>query len=75
MKEFSEIYNWRSKVVHTGKLPNKTKKTPFTHEEVQQFIERAQDLCRESIMKILDDRKFPDWNSLILGGEAEQASS
>ena len=75
MKEFSEIYNWRSKVVHTGKLPNKTKKTPFTHEEVQQFIERAQDLCRESIMKILDDGKFPDWNSLILGGEVEQASS
>ena len=75
MKEFSEIYNWRSKVVHTGKLPNRTKKTPFTHEEVQQFIERAQDGCRESILKILDDGEFPDWNSLILGGEEEQASS
>ena len=75
MKEFSEIYNWRSKVVHTGKLPNKTKKTPFTHKEVQQFIENAQDRCRESILKILEDGKFPDWNSLILGGEEEQASS
>ena len=75
MKEFSEIYAWRSKVVHTGKLPNKTKKTPFTHEEVQQFIERAQDLCRESIMKILEDGEFPDWNNLILGGEEEQAGS
>ena len=75
MKEFSEIYNWRSKVVHTGKLPNKTKKTPFTHKEVQQFIENAQDRCRESILKILEDGKFPDWNSLILGGEEEQAGS
>ena len=29
----------------------------------------------ESIKKILEDGKFPDWNSLILGGEEEQASS
>ena len=75
MKEFSEIYNWRSKVVHTGKLPNKTKKTSFTSGEVRQFIEDAQDRCRESIIKILEDGEFPDWNSLILGGEDEQASS
>ena len=71
MKEFGEIYRWRSKVVHTGKLPNKKKKTPFTHEEVKHFIERAQELCRDSIMKILDDGHFPDWNSLILGVETE----
>ena len=75
MKEFSEIYNWRSKVVHTGKLPNRTKKTPFTPKEVNQFIERAQNLCRDSIMKILEDEQFPDWNSLLLGGEDEQESS
>ena len=71
MKEFKEIYDWRSKVVHTGKLPNKTKKTPFTYEEVQQFIERAQDLCRESILKIMEDRKFPNWNNLILDSEVQ----
>ena len=75
MKEFSEIYNWRSKVVHTGKLPNKTKKTTFTPGEIDKFIERAQDLCRESIIKILEDGKFPKWSSLILGGEDEQAGS
>ena len=75
MKEFSEIYNWRSKVVHTGTLPNKTKKTTFTPGEINKFIERAQDLCRDSIMKILEDGEFPDWNSLILGGRDEQASS
>ena len=62
-KEFREIYRWRSSVVHTGKLPkkeiNKNKKRPFIHEEVKQFIENAQDRCRESILKILDDGEFP----------------
>ncbi len=62
MEEFKKIYDWRSKVVHTGKLPNK---------EVDKIIERAQDLCRQSIMKILEDGEFPEWNSLILGGAAE----
>ena len=71
MKEFKKIYDWRSKVVHTGKLPNKKKKTPFTYKEVDKIIERAQDLCRQSIMKILEDAEFPEWNSLILGGGAE----
>ena len=70
MKDFSQIYEWRSKVVHTGKLPNKTKKTPFTPEEVTEFITKAQDLCRDSIIKILENGKFPDWNSLILGDES-----
>lgn len=71
MKDFSKIYEWRSKVVHTGKLPNKTRRMPFTPEEVEAFIAKAQDLCRASIMKILEDGKFPDdWNSLILGEES-----
>ena len=67
MDEFKAIYDWRSTVVHTGKLPNKTKRTPFTPEEVEMFITRAQDLCRQSILKILEDAEFPDWNNLILG--------
>ncbi len=70
MKEFKAIYDWRSTVVHTGKLPEKgsgKKKKPYTQEEVREFITRAQDLCRDSILKILEDGKFPDWNDLILG--------
>lgn len=67
MKKFKSIYDWRSKAVHTGRIPNKTKKTPFTQEEITEFITKAQDLCRESILKILEDGQFPDWNSLILG--------
>ena len=79
MKEFGEIYDWRSKVVHTGKLPkkqrNKRKKKPFTHEEIMKFTAKAQDLCRESILKILKDGQFPDWNSLILDGDNKWVSS
>ena len=70
MKDFSQIYKWRSKVVHTGKLPNKTKRTPFTQQEIKEFIKKAQDYCQDSILKILKDGKFPDndyWDSLILG--------
>ena len=70
MKEFKTIYDWRSTVVHTGKLPNKTKRTPYTPEEVKAFIAKAQNLCRDSIIKILEDGKFPDWNDLILGEES-----
>ena len=70
MKDFSKIYEWRSKVVHTGKLPNKTRRTPYTPEEAEAFIAKAQDLCRDSIMKILEDGEFPDWNDLILGEDA-----
>ncbi len=70
IKEFKAIYDWRSTVVHTGKLPEKgsgKKKKPYPPEEIGAFITKAQDLCRDSIMKILEDGKFPDWNSLILG--------
>lgn len=71
MKEFTEIYRWRSSVVHTGKLPkkelNNKKKRPFTQQEITEFITNAQDLCRKSIIKILEDGEFPDWNNLILG--------
>ena len=75
MKEFQEIYAWRSSVVHTGKLPkkkiSKKRKRPYTGDEVAAFVRRTQDLCRESILKIIEDGGFPDWDSLILGVETE----
>ena len=71
MKEFGEIYDWRSTVVHTGKLPDKKigrrNKRPYTQKETEEFITTAQNLCLDSIKKILKDGKFPDWNSLVLG--------
>lgn len=62
MENFKKIYKWGSKSVHTGRLHNKT-----TQQEIVEFTEKAQDLCRDSILKILEDGKLPDWNDLILG--------
>ena len=67
IEEFKAIYTLRSNAVHNGKLPQTVKIRKGKSVRTSKFIERAQDLCRESIMKILEDGKFPDWNSLILG--------
>ena len=59
MKKFKAIYDWRSAVVHTGKLSKKgrgkKRKKSYTQEEVREFIRNAQDLCRQSLIKILED--------------------
>ena len=67
--EVKKIYSLRSKAVHTGTVDGKCEKERIATSEL---ILRAQDLCRDSIMKILKekickDKKFPDWNDLILG--------
>ncbi|MCY4402272.1 MAG: HEPN domain-containing protein [Candidatus Poribacteria bacterium] len=65
-KKFGEIYDWRSKAVHTGKLPKKTKN--LSQEEIDAFIEEAQNYCQDSILKVLKQGKFPDnWDELIFG--------
>ena len=63
MKDFKKIYDWCSTAVHTGKLPKKAKNR-------SEFIEEAQNLCQDSILKILEDGEFPDWNNLILGADS-----
>ena len=77
--EFDAIYTLRSEAVHNGKLSPKVKirkgnkviegKSVPTSE----FIPKAQDLCRDSIIKFLEDGEFPDdeyWKDLILGEES-----
>ena len=70
LTKFKQIYDHRSNAVHSGKLDEKVK---FGGERIpiSEFIEKAQGLCRESIMKILEDGRFPNWNDLILGSEVE----
>ena len=65
-KTFGKIYDWRSDAVHTGKLPKKTKN--LSQEEIEEFIETAQNHCRNSILKILKEGEFPaNWDDLIFG--------
>ena len=66
LKKFKQIYSGRSKAVHNGKL-DQTVKFGEEHIPISEFIQRAQDLCRESIVKILEAGEFPEWNDLILG--------
>ena len=66
MKEFRAIYDCRSDAVHKGKL-DQTVKFGEEHIPISEFIQRAQDLCWESIVKILEAGEFPEWNDLILG--------
>ena len=65
--EFKAIYTLRSKAVHNGELPQKIKIRKGESVPTSEFIPRAQDLCLDSIKKILEDRKYPDWESLVLG--------
>ena len=71
LAKFKQIYNCRSKAVHAGHVDTTIK---FGEEKIgrSKFIMHAQDLCRESILKIMEDGGFPDWDSLILGGESEE---
>ena len=52
---FKEIYNWRSKAVHEGTLPAKDVKIGEESFTPSELIKRTQDLCRQSILKILED--------------------
>ena len=66
--EFKAIYKLRSQAVHNGEISEKIKiRKGEEPTATSGFIPRAQDLCRQSIIKIIEDGKFPDWNDLILG--------
>lgn len=58
-REFAKIYDLRSRAVHTGVLREK--------DNSPELIARARNLCLESIMKIIRNGKFPDWDQLVMG--------
>ena len=77
LEKFKAVYICRSKAVHRGKL-KPTVKIGEESVPTSEFIEIAQELCRNTILKMLVKQKFPDkdyWDSLILGGEVEEGSN
>ena len=52
---FKEIYNWRSKAVHEGTLSSKDVKIVEESFTPSELIRLTQDLCRRSILKIVED--------------------
>ncbi len=70
--EFRAIYNLRSDVVHNRQIRQAVevggKSVPVTN-----LVRRAQDSCRETILKILEDGRFPDWAQLIQDDDVEKS--
>lgn len=63
-EEVKLLYNCRSKVVH-GSMLNYMVDLDKRSIGLQELTERAQSLCKKSILKILKEGKFPDWDDLI----------
>ena len=52
---FKKIYSWRSKAVHNGRLPTEDIKIGEKFYTPSELIKLAQNLCRRSILKIVED--------------------
>ena len=61
--EFKAIYDYRSDIVHNREL-NEEVQVGKRFVAASELVARAQNLCRKSIMKVLDDGKFPNWATL-----------
>ncbi len=54
-----DAYNQASKAVHGGKVSHGQNNVAL--------LKAAQDICREGILKRLNEEEKPDWNAMILG--------
>ena len=68
IREFREIYDCRSKAVHEGKLPELVR-IEGQYIPIGEFITRAQDLCKQSLLNAIENGQIPDWASIELGEE------
>ena len=59
MKDLRDVYGLRSKAVHTGDIGSRR--------DFAVLLERGQQLCQQSIVKVIRNGGFPDWNQLVLG--------
>ena len=58
-RTLTRFCNLASKVVHKGDVD-------LDDETNAQLVRRASRLCRDGILKILEDRSTPDWSDLLL---------
>ena len=67
IEEFRQIYAYRSRAVHDGQLSLSGSLAQTTV-----FIQRSQDLCLQSIKKVIHEGRLPNnsaWNSIVWGGK------
>ena len=69
-RELEQFYRYRSRAVHEGTLPDNVS---VNGESVRtrQFIERGQELFKQSLLKVIERRSLPDWSTIELGGGVE----
>ena len=70
IKEFGDIYKYRSEAVHEGTLPERVT-IDGQSIPIWQYIERAQTLFKRSLMQVIDAGSLPDWERIELGGGYE----
>ncbi len=72
--ELEAIYDYRSDIVHNRELKEEV---PVGEQSVSflELVTRSQDLCRRSILEIIKDGQFPDWNTLRQSAKAKWANS
>ena len=68
IKEFRQIYEFRSRAVHEGTLPEHVN-VDGENIPMRQYIERSQELFKGSLMKVIDSGALPDWESIELGAD------
>ena len=61
-----QAYDLTSGAIHAGKVDLK--------ENESKLLVDAQNICREGIIKRLSQKAEPQWNSMILGSELDQAA-
>ena len=66
LREFRDIYKYRSQAVHEGKLPEQVT-VDGESIPIGQYIERSQELFKRSLMKVIETGGLPDWESIELG--------
>ena len=66
---FKKFYDYRSNAVHTGRIAS-AKKTRDANEseKIRSLLNDADELCVVSILKIINEGGFPDWETVVLGG-------
>ena len=62
-KELKAIYKLRSDIVHSNVVREEVA-VGDRCVPIPDLVERAQDLCQKSIVKIIQEGTIPDWNSL-----------
>ena len=73
-RELEQFYRYRSRAVHEGTLPETVKVNGQTV-RIRQFIERSQELFKQSLLKAIESCQLPNWSTIELGGKQEAADN